>query len=112
MTMRYLNRHDDRGTLPFEVVEPVSGRETLIREMSCDREKGWKPTMIMGHCINESDQRWEISSDTEVLAFRIRLDKYGRWKDAAGKVYEPAENPVRFHRFSFVGGVYIADGDE
>ncbi len=112
MMPQYVNRHDDKGTLPFEVVEPVSAGELLIREMSCDRVKGWTPTMIMGQCINESDQRWEITSDPEALMFRIRRDRHGDWKDASGKIYDLAENPIRFHRFSFVGGVYTADDDE
>ena len=112
MMPRYVNRHDDKGTLPFEVVEPVSAGVLLIREMSCDRVKGWKPTMIMGQCTNESDQRWEIIPDPEALTFRIRLDKRGDWKDTSGKVYVLAENPVRFHRFSLIGGVYTAGDDE
>jgi hypothetical protein len=112
MMPRYVNRHDDKGTLPFEVVDLISASVLLIREMSCDRVKGWKPAMIMGQCVNESDQRWEIIPDPEALTFRIRLDKRGDWKDTSGKVYVLAENPVRFHRFSFLGGVYNVDGDE
>ena len=112
MTLRYANREDDKGTLPFEVVNLISAGELVIRDMSCNRVKGWTPAMIMGHCTNESDQRWEIASDPEALMFRIRLDKRGRWKDVCGNIYSLAENPVRFHRFSFVGGVYTADGDE
>lgn len=112
MTPQYLNRHDDNDVLPFEVVEMIGGFELLIREMSCERFRGWKPAMVMGHCMNESSQRWEIVSDWEALTFRIRLDRNGDWKDACGKIYTMAENAVRFHRFSFVGGIYNADGDE
>lgn len=110
--MKYANRYTDDDTLPFEVVDPISGTELLIREMSCDRVRGWAPKFIMGHCVNESDQRWHIVSDPEALCFRIRLSKRGEWKDVSGNVYRLSDIPVRFHRFSFVGGVYHADGEE
>lgn len=105
----YANRHEEKGTLPFEIVERISGHELVIREMVCDLKPGWRPAMIMGHCTNEDEQEWTIASDPKALTFRIRLDKHGRWKDAAGKVYRTEAIPIRFHRFSFIGGVY--DGD-
>jgi hypothetical protein len=43
---------------------------------------------------------------------RIRLTKFGEWKDAQGYTYVLSEIPERFHRFSFVGGIYDADADE
>ena len=39
MMPRYVNRHDNKGTLPFEVVDLISASVLLIREMSCDRVK-------------------------------------------------------------------------
>lgn len=112
MTLRYANRYTERDILPFEVVDLISAGELVIREMSCDRARSWKPRMVMGHCLNESDQEWDITSDDEALTFRIRLNKYGEWKDACGNVYQLAENPMRFHRFSFVSGIYDADVEE
>ena len=112
MTQKYANRYTERDILPFEVMDFVSPSELIICEMSCDLLPGWKPRMVMGHCLNESEQRWHIESDEEALLFRIRLNQVGEWKDANGNVYELAENPMRFHRFSFIGGVYHADGDE
>jgi len=86
----YANRYEEKGTLPFEVV-------------------GWRPAMIMGHCTNEEEQDWTIAPDPQALTFRIRLDKHGKWKDAAGKVYRTEAIPIRFHRYSFVGGVYDSE---
>lgn len=110
MMHAYANRYDDKGTLPFEVVEHISGHEFVIREMIADLKKGWKPAMIMGHCTNEESQEWTITSDPLALTFRIRLDRHGKWKDVAGKVYRLEVIPVRFHRYSFVGGVYDSEG--
>ena len=94
MVHKFANRYEEKGTLPFEVVE----------------YKGWRPAMIMGHCTNEKEQEWTIASDPQALTFRIRLDKHGKWKDAAGKVYRTEAIPIRFHRYSFVGGVYDSEG--
>lgn len=51
-----------------------------------------------------------IAPDPQALTFRIRLDKRGKWKDAAGKVYRTEAIPIRFHRYSFVSGVYDSEG--
>ena len=110
MVHKFANRYEDKATLPFEVVEVISGHELVIREMIADLKKGWRPAMIMGHCTNEEEQEWTIASDLKALTFRIRLDKHGKWKDAAGKVYRTEAIPIRFHRYSFVSGVYDSEG--
>jgi hypothetical protein len=106
----FANRYDDKGTIPFEVVDHISGHEFVIREMVADLKKGWRPAMIMGHCTNEDEQEWTIASDPQALTFRIRLDRHGKWKDAAGNVYRLEAIPIRFHRFRFVSGVYDSEG--
>lgn len=109
MIYGYANRYDDKGTFPFEVVDHISGYEVLVREMASDLKPGWRPAMIMGHCTNEDGQDWKISSDPKALTFRIRLNRNGMWKDAAGNVYRMEAVPIRFHRYSFVSGVYDRD---
>jgi hypothetical protein len=104
----YANRYAEKDVLPFEVVRHISGGELVIREMICDLRKGFKPKMIMGHCENEDEQEWDIVPDPAALEFRIRLDKRGEWKDAWGNIYRIEAVPIRFHRYSFVGGVYHA----
>lgn len=111
--MRFANRCTEDGSiLPFEVLEPVSPTEMIICEMDCTLRKGWKPIMLLGNCTNEQEQQWDIEVDPEALMLRIRLTKFGEWKDAQGHTYVLSEIPVRFHRFSFVSGIYDADADE
>lgn len=111
--MRFANRCTEDGSiLPFEVLEPVSPTEMIICEMDCALRKGWKPIMLLGNCTNEQEQQWDIEVDPEALMLRIRLTKFGEWKDAQGYTYVLSEIPVRFHRFSFVSGIYDADADE
>ena len=111
--MRFANRCTEDGSiLPFEVLEPVSPTEMIICEMDCTLRKGWKPIMLLGNCTNEQEQQWDIKVDPEALMLRIRLTKFGEWKDAQGHTYVLSEIPKRFHRFSFVSGIYDADVDE
>jgi len=111
--MRFANRCTEDGSiLPFEVLEPVSPTEMIICEMDCTLRKGWKPIMLLGNCTNEQEQQWDIEVDPEALMLRIRLTKFGEWKDAQGHTYVLSEIPKRFHRFSFVSGIYDADADE
>jgi hypothetical protein len=111
--MRFANRCTEDGSiLPFQVLEPVSPTEMIICEMDCTLRKGWKPIMLLGNCTNEQEQQWDIEVDPEALMLRIRLTKFGEWKDAQGHTYVLSEIPVRFHRFSFVSGIYDADVDE
>jgi hypothetical protein len=111
--MRFANRCTEDGSiLPFEVLEPVSPTEMIICEMDCTLRKGWKPIMLLGNCTNEQEQQWDIKVDPEALMLRIRLTKFGEWKDAQGHTYVLSEIPKRFHRFSFVSGIYDADADE
>lgn len=111
--MRFANRCTEDGSiLPFEVLEPVSPTEMIICEMDCTLRKGWKPIMLLGNCTNEKEQQWDIEVDPEALMLRIRLTKFGEWKDAQGHTYVLSEIPVRFHRFSFVSGIYDADVEE
>ena len=111
--MRFANRCTEDGSiLPFEILEPVSPTEMIICEMDCTLRKGWKPIMLLGNCTNEKEQQWDIEVDPEALMLRIRLTKFGEWKDAQGHTYVLSEIPKRFHRFSFVSGIYDADADE
>jgi hypothetical protein len=111
--MRFANRCTEDGSiLPFEVLEPVSPTEMIICEMDCTLRKGWKPIMLLGNCTKEQEQQWDIEVDPEALMLRIRLTKFGEWKDAQGHTYVLSEIPERFHRFSFVSGIYDADADE
>ena len=111
--MRFANRCTEDGSiLPFQVLEPVSPTEMIICEMDCTLRKGWKPIMLLGNCTNEQEQQWDIKVDPEALMLRIRLTKFGEWKDAQGHTYVLSEIPKRFHRFSFVSGIYDADVEE
>jgi hypothetical protein len=113
MAKKYANRCTEDGSiLAFEVLEPVSPTEMIICEMDCTLRKGWKPIMLLGNCTNEQEQQWDIEVDPEALMLRIRLTKFGEWKDAQGYTYVLSEIPVRFHRFSFVSGIYDADVEE
>lgn len=97
--MRYANRRSEQDVIPFEVVEEISEKTLLVRDMICDRDPAWKPVIVMLQCVNNEEQNWLISSDPDGLAFRIRRQKDGKWRDAHGNLYTLDERPERWHRF-------------
>ena len=111
-TERYANRYDERDVWPHEVMEYISGTELVVREMIAILQKGWFPKMLLGLCVNESDQDWTIKQDDGALTFRIRLDRKGNWKDAEGNVYRLESQPRRFHHYTFVSGVFDSEADD
>ena len=99
-------RETEKDIVPHEVIDVLSHRTMVIREMICDLCSGWKPEMIMGHCINQDEQEWTIAVDEKALPFRIRWSKKYGWRDSAGNVYRLGSEPIRYHRFEKLGGVY------
>lgn len=95
----YAHRRDARDVIPFEIVERISSQTYLIRDMICDLDKGFKPLIMMGECLNNEDQRWTILPDPKGLSFRIRLLKSGEWKDVSGNRYTIDEHAERWHHF-------------
>lgn len=97
--MRYANRRDELDVIPFEVVEEISEKTLVVRDMICTRDPAWKPLIVMQQCVNNETQNWLIESDPSGLCFKIRRQKDGKWKDAQGNCYTLDERPERWHRF-------------
>jgi hypothetical protein len=88
---------------PYEVVRVVSEKCLEVRSMKAELDPEWKPEIIsggfVGHCVNQRDQKWIISSDSEASTIRIRLGKRG-WRDAYGGSYTVGQ-AVKFHDYNF-----------
>jgi len=89
---------------PFEVIRKVSEKCLEIRGMSAELEQSWKPDFIpggfAGHCTNQRDQKWIITSDESARIFRIRLGKKG-WKCRDGNRFTLADEARKFHDYNF-----------
>jgi len=104
-TQRYANQYGYSDITPFEVLRVVSERTIDVRRMVATLDPSWKPEIIpggfVGHCTNNSEQRWLFESDPSFATTRIRLNKKGRWFDKWGNRYCLFDTPIRFHDYNF-----------
>ena len=102
--MKYANHFGYSDITPYEVVRVVSDKTIEIREMKTERDDSVKLEFHVGgfsaHCSNQHDQEWFISSDETAPVIRIRLGKKG-WKDAHGRRFGLADEPVKFFDYNF-----------
>lgn len=102
--MNYANHIGYSDVNPYEVVRVVSDKTLEIRRMNAERDPSYKPEFIpggfSGHCVNQLDQEWIITSDPAACVIRIRKGKKG-WKDASGGRYQLADKPVKFYDYNF-----------
>jgi len=102
--MKYANKIGYSDVNPNEIVRAVSAITLEIRAMRAERAHDWKPEIIpggfSGHCVNQHEQRWIISSDPSAPIVRIRLGKKG-WKDRHGNRYNLSDRPKKFYDYNF-----------
>jgi hypothetical protein len=102
--MNYANHIGYSDINPFEIVRRISDKTLEIRSMSYEQDPSWKPNFVSGgFCgtvVNQSEQRWIISSNELGTIVRIRLGKKG-WKDSGGNRYALADQPQKFYDYNF-----------
>lgn len=104
--MTYANHIGYSDITPFEIVRTVSEKCLEIREMKAVRSNpenklGFAPGGFFGHCANQDEQEWTITSDPERPVKRIRLNVKGQWKDKYGNRYSLSWKPRKFHDYNF-----------
>ena len=102
--MKYANHFGYSDIHPYEVVAVISDKTLEIREMDSKRDESVKLEWVVGgfagHCTNQRDQKWDITSNSENPVIRIRFSKKG-WKDKHGRIFGLSEQPIRFYDFNF-----------
>tara|TARA_R110000868_G_scaffold376766_1_gene641851 strand:- start:237 stop:545 length:309 start_codon:yes stop_codon:yes gene_type:complete len=102
--MNYANMHSHSDITPFEIIETISDKTLVIREMEATKDDGVKMEFHVGgfsaHCSNQRQQKWFITSDETNRVFRIRLGVNG-WKDAHGNRFKLSDKPVYFYDYNF-----------
>lgn len=102
--MKYANHFGYSDVTPYEVVKVISNKTLEVRKMKYELDSDWKPEFIIGgfagHCVNQWQQKWNITSDESNKVIRIRLGKKG-WKSACGFRFELSETPKRFYDYNF-----------
>lgn len=109
--MKYANHIGYSDVTPCEVVKVVSENTLEIRYMNAERNPNWQPEIISGgfagHCVNQNEQQWIITSDPEAPTFRIRKSKSksprknGQWFCANGSRYKLADEPRKYYDYNF-----------
>lgn len=101
---KYANQLGYSDVNPYEVVRVVSDKTLDVREMDAERDESvkleWMVGGFAGHCVNQREQQWNITTNTENRTVRIRLGKQG-WKDAHGQRYNLSDTPVKFYDYNF-----------
>lgn len=98
----YSDRH------PYEIISVhKSTHMCVLRPMHAEKDPTWKPEWhvggFAGHCSNQSDQRWTLSSLPDCvpsLLKTIRLHKGGDWRTVDGERYSVGQ-ARRFHDYNF-----------
>ena len=102
--MQYANMYSYTDVTPYEVVKVISDKTIEVREMDSVEDRSvkleWEVGGFAGHCVNQRDQKWFITSNPENRIIRIRLGKKG-WKDKHGRKFGLSDKPVRFYDYNF-----------
>lgn len=102
---KFANHYGYSDVNPFEVVKVVSDKTIEVREMDAERDESvkmeWVAGGFAGHCTNQHDQKWHITSNNSNPVVRIRLSKSGVWKDKHGRKFGLSDQSVRFYDYNF-----------
>lgn len=90
---------------PYEVVRVISDKCIEVRMMNAERDKSvelsWITGGFAGVCVNEADQKWDITPNPYAAVERVRLHKDGRWYGVGKRMFKLAETPIKFYNFNF-----------
>lgn len=90
---------------PYEMVRVISGQTIEVREMKATLAPDWSPEVVpggfVGHCVNQSSQRYTYESDPTAPVVRIRLNSKGKWVGQGGLTFTPSVTPRKFYDYNF-----------
>lgn len=100
----FANMHGWSDVEPYEVVRVISDKTIEIRPMKATRDESveleWAMGGFAGHCINQRDQKWFISSDESAPIIRARRRVDGYFHSPYGR-HMLNSRPVKFYDYNF-----------
>jgi predicted restriction endonuclease len=100
--MTYANLIGWTDITPFEVLKETA-KTITIRAMDSEREE-YKPEYIKGGfaaiCINQSEQKWKITSNENNPMIKAYLRKDGNYWSKYGK-HKLSEYPMKYYDYNF-----------
>jgi len=105
MINQYANQICYSDVLPFEILAVSKGGNRItIRAMMYELDPNWQPEIIpggfAGHCVNQSEQRWVITSDETARPIKANKRKDGYFYSVWGK-HRIEDQPRRFYDYNF-----------
>ena len=101
----FANHYGYSDVNPYEVVRVISDKTIEVREMDAQRDESVQLTWVMGgfagHCVNQRDQKWVITSNQDNPVVRIRLSARKGWQDKHGRRFGLSDKPVKFYDYNF-----------
>lgn len=102
--MKYANLIGYSDTTPFEVVKVISDKTLEVRKMNAKLAEGQKPEFVVGgfcaHCTNQSELKYDISSNESNPVIRIRKHKNGYFYNGGDK-FKLDDEPEYFYDYNF-----------
>lgn len=103
---KFANRYGYSDIYPYEVVEVISSKTLVVRQMDSELDPNWNPIVtaggFFGHCTNNDSQQWVMKSDVSNPTKRIRWSvAKNRWQDACGSRFILENMPKRKHDYNF-----------
>jgi hypothetical protein len=101
----YANLISYSDVAPYEVLSiSKSGKQITVRAMRAERDPIWKPEIVpggfLGHYVNQSEQRWIISTDEDREPMKAHKRADGYFWSAFGKHRIEAQ-PRAFYDYNF-----------
>ncbi len=103
MTKKYANKIGYSDIYPFEIIHRTK-KTIVIREMRAKLDPNYKPIFVQGgfagHCINQDEQKWIITSDENAPLYKAYLRKDGYYWSKLGK-HVLALRPTKYYDYNF-----------
>lgn len=101
---KFANLHSHTDVEPYEVVRIISDKTIEIRRMEAKRDESvemkWVAGGFAGHCTNQRDQKWHITSDETAPIIRARRRVDGYFHSAYGR-HMLNDKAIRFYDYNF-----------
>lgn len=100
---KYANHIGYSDVTPYEVIKHTE-KTITVREMDATIDPDWKPSFVTGgfagHCVNQNEQKWIITSNPNRIPIKAYLRKDGYYHSKYGK-HSLSNTPVSFYDYNF-----------
>ena len=104
-TDTYANHIGYSDVYPYEIIERRTDKKIIIRAMNSELDETWKPDIVLGgfvgHCVNNGEQRWIITSNEKMTPIVIRKHSDGKWYDKNKMRFSLSDEPCRHYDYNF-----------